>query len=112
MLLSMLTVLPFSQLHADPTLVPLQVGFDDPYENDSHHKSPIFIPTLWIEDNELTFATPCTGCTLQLLDADGEVVYETNVASGATTVILPAITGTFELRLIYGDIYFYGDITL
>ena len=45
---------------------------------------------------------------MQLLDADDEAVYETTVASGTTTVILPAsLAGTYELRLIYGDIYFY-----
>ena len=49
---------------------------------------------------------------MQLLDADDEAVYETTVAYGTTTVILPALGGTYELRLIYGDIYFYGDIAL
>lgn len=111
LLLSILTVMPFSKLHADPSLVPLQVGYYDPMEP-SHHKSPVIVPTIWIEENTLYFATPCTGYTLQLLDADGEVVYETTVSSGTTSVILPALTETYELRLIYGGIYFYGDITL
>ena len=76
-------------------------------------KSPIQIPLVYQDCNTLTFATPCTGCTLQLLDSDGEVVYETTVAPDTTTVALPAsLSGTYELRLIYGDIYFYGDIML
>ena len=95
------------------TPIPLNLGRIKPSETDPPMpKSPIQIPLVYQEDNELTFATPCTGCTLQLLDADGETVYETTVASGTTTVVLPALTGTYELRLIYGDIYFYGDITL
>ena len=81
------------------------------------HKSPIEIPLVYQDGNTLTFATPCTGCTLQLLDEDDEVVYETTIASGTTSVILPDATllggtDTYELRLIYGDIYFYADITL
>ena len=69
------------------------------------------------DGNELTFGTPCTGCTLQLLDSTGEVVYETTIASGTTIVNLPSASllggsGTYELRLIFGDYYFYGDISL
>ena len=111
LLLSILTVVPHSKLHADPPLVPLQMGYYDPMDP-SHHKSPIQIPLVYQDGNTMTFATPCTGCTLQLLDAEGEVVYETTVASGTTSVILPALSGTYELRLIFGDIYFYGDITI
>ena len=94
--------------------ISFNVGYDQPgMPTFPIKKSPIQIPLVYQDGNELTFATPCTGCTLQLLDTDGEVVYETTVASGTTTVVLPSsLTGTYELRLIYGDIYFYGDINL
>ena len=94
--------------------IPLRVGRINPTPTEPPHpKSPIQIPLVYQDGNTLTFATPCTGCTLQLLDAEGEIVYETTVASGTTSVILPAsLSGTFELRLIYGGIYFYGDIVL
>ena len=99
--------------HAECGQICLQTGYISPTPiNIPITKSPIQIPLVYQDGNTMTFATPCTGCTLQLLDADGEAVYETTVASGTTTVILPALSGTYELRLIYGDIYFYGDITI
>ena len=102
----------------DGDILELNVGRTKPTNPlDPHPKSPIEIPLVYQDGNTLTFATPCTGCTLQLLDADDDVVYETTVASGTTSIILPDATllggtGTYELRLIYGDIYFYADITL
>ena len=108
-----LPVATFSMAHDEP---PIQFNHGRVNPNDPFPpvpKSPIQIPLVYQDGSTLTFATPCTGCTLQLLDAEGEIVYETTVASGTTSVILPAsLSGTFELRLIYGDIYFYGDITL
>ena len=94
-------------------IIPLIVGYDEPYDPfDPLKKSPIQVPLVYQDGNELTFGTPCN-CTLQLLDADGEVVYETTLTSATTSILLPvALAGTYELRLIYGDIYFYGDITL
>ena len=102
----------------DGSLIPLNVGHWDPTTpNLPVPKSPIQIPLVYQDGNELTFGTPCTGCTLQLLDSTGEVVYETTVASGTTIVNLPSASllggsGTYELRLIFGDYYFYGDIYL
>lgn len=104
------------QTGIDP--IPLNVNYFDPKPAEPPvPKSPIKIPLVYQDGNELTFGTPCTGCTLQLLDSTGEVVYETTVASGSTIVNLPSASllggsGTYELRLIFGDYYFYGDITL
>ena len=98
--------------------IDLNLGrFNPTSPHDPHPKSPIQIPLVYQDGNELTFGTPCTGCTLQLLDSTGEVVYETTIASGTTIVNLPSASllggsGTYELRLIFGDYYFYGDITL
>ena len=113
------SMLGFASEICDPgELIPLSVGYSQPNTPVfPKPKSPIQIPLVYQDGNELTFGTPCTGCTLQLLDSTGEVVYETTVASGTTIVNLPSASllggsGTYELRLIFGDYYFYGDITL
>lgn len=108
-----LPVATFSMAHDEP---PIQFNHGRVNPNDPFPpvpKSPIQIPLVYKEGSTLTFATPCTGCTLQLLDSNREVVFETEVASSTTTVILPAsLAGTYELRLIYGGYYFYADIAL
>ncbi len=102
----------------DGLLIPLNIGhFEPTIPTFPVPKSPIQIPLVYQDGNTLTFGSYIGACTLQLRDADGDVVYETVVAAGATSAILPDATllggaGTYELRLIFGDYYFYGDITL
>lgn len=93
----------------DPGLIELRVCHDDPW-NDGK-KSPIQVPLVYQDGRELTFGTPINS-TLQLLDAGGEVVFETTVTSATTSVLLPALVGTYELRLVFDNYYFYADITL
>ena len=76
-------------------------------------KSPVVAPTVYIDGNVLTFETPCDGCTLQLVDEDGDVVYTTVIPEDTTTLTLPAdLEGTFELQIIRGDWMFYGEVEL
>ncbi len=77
-------------------------------------KHPISIPDVSLEDHELTFEASHDDYTLELLDADGMVIYSTYVPSATTIVNLPAwLEGEYEIRL-YGDTdyYFYGYIEL
>ncbi|MBQ7427890.1 MAG: hypothetical protein IJV20_11710 [Prevotella sp.] len=76
-------------------------------------KSPVVAPTVYIDGNVLTFETPCDGCTLQLVDEDGDVVYTTVIPEDTTTLTLPAdLEGIFELQIIRGDWMFYGEVEL
>lgn len=85
---------------------PTKPGYPNP-------KSPVVAPTVYIDGNVLTFETPCDGCTLQLVDEDGDVVYTTVIPEGTTTLALPAdLEGNFELQIIQGDWMFYGEIEL
>ena len=103
----------------DPGIpIPMEIGRIKPNETlPPVPKSPIQIPLVYQDGNTLTFGSYIGACTLQLRDADGDVVYETTVAAGATSAILPDATllggtGTYELRLVFDDYYFYADITL
>lgn len=94
--------------------IPLKIGRIDPTKPGDHNpKSPVVAPTVYIDGYELTFDTPCDGCTLQLVDEDNDVVYSIVIPAGTTILYLPSyLEGTFELQIIDGDWLFYGEIEL
>ena len=94
--------------------IPLKVGRINPTKPGDHNpKSPVIAPTVYIDGYELTFDTPCDGCTLQLVDENDVVVYSIIIPAGTTTLYLPSyLEGTFELQIIDGEWLFYGEIEL
>lgn len=78
-----------------------------------HPKSPMLVPTAYINDYTVSFGSELVGYTLQILDEDGEVVYSTVIAAGTTQVVLPStLSGEYEIRFVTDDYYYYGYITL
>ena len=108
--------MPFSSVSVDATPLPvsLQVTAVDPTTNQGEpHRGPVLVPEVIIDGHALSFDTSCYGCTLTLLDEDGEVAYTTVVTSG--TLVLPStLSGEYEILLLpdTGSIYFFGTITL
>ena len=92
----------------------LQVRREDPSEvGKPHGRSPIAIPSIYINGNVLQFDTPCDGCTLQLVNEDGEVEYSVVIPEGTETLALPSdLSGEYELRIIRGQFCFWGYIDL
>ena len=101
-------------LAAQRIMIPFTKGYVDPTSPlNGNHKSPVLAPTVYIDGYELTFDTPCDGCTLQLVDEDNDVVYSILIPVGTTTLYLPSyLEGTFELQIICGEWLFYGEIEL
>ena len=98
--------------YAKPVRVPLQVEHIDPENTqDNPHRTPIQPPLIYIEDGTLTFATPCDGCELRLVNAEDEVEY-TTVIFGSTLELPSNLSGTYVLEIICGDYVFLGEITL
>lgn len=98
--------------YASPVLVPLQVEHIDPDDNQTNpNRGPIQPPLIYIEDGTLTFATPCDGCELRLVNAEDEVEY-TTVISGSMLELPSDLSGTYLLEIICGDYVFLGEITL
>ncbi len=95
-------------------LLDLQVRKTD--ESETHKpvgRSPIAIPILYIDENRLLFDTSCDGCTLQLVNEDGDVVYSIVIPDGTETLTLPSdLSGEYELRIIRGQFCFWGYIDL
>lgn len=78
-----------------------------------HPRSPEDTLAVYLDENELTFETPCDGCTLQLVEENEDVVYTIIIPADTTTLYLPSdLEGIFELQIISGDWLYYAEIEL
>ncbi len=76
-------------------------------------KSPAVPPTVYQEDNTLTFVADHPEYVLYIKDEDEVVVYSTVVTSAETEVTLPSyLSGTYEIELVMGNWLFTGWIDL
>jgi len=76
-------------------------------------KGPVYIPTVYLDGNVLSFDDALEGCTVQLLDEDGVVVFSHFIGENETSVTFPStLTGTYELQIVCGSITFYCYIEL
>ena len=88
-------------------------GFHDGSVGHSGPKSPIAPPTVYLEDNTLSFVADHPEYVLYIKDEDEEVVYSTVVTSAETQVTLPTyLTGSYKIELVMGNWCFWGYITL
>ena len=101
-------------VYAEPELIDLEVGIEDPEQGAlGQQKNPISIPDIGLENHTLYFYTPCDDCTLRLLDENDIVVYSTVIVTGTTSLVLPStLSGEYEIQIIQGNICFYGYIDL
>ena len=95
--------------------VDLTAGIIDPEAggNDAP-RGPIYVPSASI-DGYTFYVSDHPDYVLQLVDPDDETIvyYETDLPEGVNSVILPStLSGTYEIRLIWGNWYFYGTIEL
>ena len=113
-MLAIVAMLPTTRIYADPTELDVSVRIVDPDDPlGGFQRSPILIPELAIEDYTLYFITPCDGCTLRLMDANGQTVYSTGIPASCSSLVLPStLSGTYELQIISGNLCFYTEIEL
>ena len=94
--------------------VDLEVSIWDPTtQKGGIGRSPVQIPTVFLDGFTLYFDTPCSGYTLQLVDEDGEIVYAVVLPYGTTEWELPdGLLGEYKLQIIRGRYCFWGWIEL
>ena len=95
---------------ADP--VNLNFGYTDPtYGESGQHRGSVTIPEVDLDDNTLSFITPCDGCTLRLLNENDNVVFNTIISS--STLVLPSsLSGDYRIEIISDNFCFWGYIYL
>ncbi len=95
--------------------IDLNIKYIDPTDmgNNNGAKSPILKPSVGVKGNMLYLIDGCYGCMLSLVSANGEEVYSEYVEFGTDIIELPEyLSGEYEIRLVRGDICFYGMIGL
>lgn len=92
----------------------LQVRFEDPtVQHEPIKKSPVIIPSLYLDGQVLQLITPCDGCTLRLLNRDGSVEYAIIIPTDTTSITFPAyLLGEYEIQIIRGNYCFWGYVNL
>jgi len=91
------------------------VKYNDLEEDVIHPRprTPETIPVIYFDGNTLYFATPCDGCTLQIVDEAENICYELVIPIGTTEFDLPEnLFGEYELRIIRGNTCYYGTINI
>lgn len=82
-----------------------EIGNDGP-------RGPIYVPSASIDDHTF-YLSDHPDYVLQIVDPDDETIvyYETDFLSGVNSIVLPStLSGTYEIRLLWGDWYFYSII--
>jgi len=98
-----------SQVDLHATLI----GVNPTPGNGERPRSPIQPPTVYIDGYTLDLSCVDFETNLQLVGADGEVLYSILVPQCTAAISLPSyLSGNYELRLIWGNWCFYGDISL
>lgn len=76
-------------------------------------RSPVSIPSLSLDNHILSFNTSCDGCTLQLVNEEGETDYSIIIPENTSTITLPLnLSGEYELQLVRGQYCFYTYIEM
>lgn len=94
--------------------IPLQVSLVDPALNQGPiRRSPVHAPSIGIDGYTLYFITPCDGCTLRLINEDGEMVLNMIIPENSSTIPLPSfLFGEYEIQIVRGNFCFSGYIYL
>lgn len=103
-----------TQSQQDPEVVILHIKTENPIQATGPiRRSPAMAPSVSLEDHTLYFNTPCDGCTLQLINEDGDVEVDVVIPEDTTTLTLPFyLEGEFLIQIIRGRYCFYGFIEL
>ena len=95
-----------------------QIDFNPQYINPTgtlppKPKSPVQSPTVYIEENVLTFSIGHSDYDLYIKDENDVVVYSYYVAASTNTVVLPStLSGSYRIELVTDDWLFWGYILL
>ena len=97
---------------ASPVQIDVACHINDPLGPYPFPRSPVLLPTAYIDDYTLSFENLWGSYVLQLVQ-DGETVYTTVIPAGTVSVVLPStLTGDYEFRLVADSYYYYGNISL
>jgi hypothetical protein len=92
----------------------LHVKEDPPINGENPYpRSPIYIPTASLDGHTFYINGGHADFVVQLLDEDDNVAYQTVMPSDVSSIVLPsALSGTYQIQLLWGGWMLYGWINL
>ena len=101
-------------MNADPSgiIVPLTRDVKNTPANGRSQRSPILVPVLYLDGHTLTAADGTLGSTINILDEDGDVVFNTFIYIEGDITLPSPLSGTYAIEVIRGSQTFVGEITL
>ena len=80
--------------------------------NGNPARSPILTPVFYLDGYTLTAADNTLGSTVELIDANDNVVFTTYVSIEGDIQLLTTLSGTYTIEVVRGGITFIGEIEL
>jgi len=102
----------FSGVYADDSEdIPLYIIDEGPIIS-GPTKAPARPLIVSLADGVLSLPATPVDYQFQMLDENGTLVYSAFIPAGSTQIVLPAMTGSFEIRLVADTYYYRGLIVL
>lgn len=95
------------------TQIPLIIYKNSNSGNSERPRTPVRPPIVYQIEQTLYFYSECENSVVEIKDENGESVHNTVVTDVAESLTLPeSFSGTYEIRIIRGNITFSGHIVL
>jgi hypothetical protein len=93
--------------------IPLTIKKDNNSGNSEHPRTPLRLPAIYLNGHTLFFYSDCEYTTVEILNESREVICNIVVIDVPEDLILPEnLSGTYEIRVLRGNITFFGYIEL
>ena len=113
LLLFVVALFTITTMNADPgdgVIIPLNPITTPDYGD--HPRSPMLVPVVYLDGYTLTAGDNTVGSTIQLLDANDNVVFSSYVAIEGDIQLPTTLSGTYTIQVVFDDITFEGEIEL
>ena len=98
-------------IFADPVLVPLRPAPTTPTDGETP-RSPVLAPVFYLDGYTLTASDYTVGSTVELLDANDNVVFSTYIYIEGDIQLPTTLAGTYTIEVTRGGMTFVGEIEL
>ncbi len=95
------------------TQIPLIIYKNSNSGNSERPRTPVRTPVVYQSEQTLYFYSECENSVVKILNGDRETIYNTIITDVPASLTLPeSFSGTYEIRIIRGNITFFGYIEL
>lgn len=93
--------------------ITLSIYNNDVVGNETNPRTPVRTPVVYQSEQTLYFYSECENSVIEIKDENGLSVYRATISDVPESLIIPEdLSGTYEIRIIRGNITFFGYIEL